>query len=156
MDGAVLPRITREMVEALEREIQKLPQVECPVRHFFADGVHGQEMTIPAGVVLTGAVHKREGICILSKGRLMVTTPDGMKLIEAPYTFVSGPGEKRAGFALTESVFTTLHRTDATDPDAAVEDETESKADELLGGKNNVQLKMNRRLQEGDKTELLK
>lgn len=142
MTHEIEPRITREMVEALEREIQKLPQVECPVRDFFADGTHAREMTIPAGVVLTGAIHKRECLCILSKGTLMVTTPEGMKMVSAPYTFVSGPGEKRAGFAVTESVFTTIHKTNETDPDRAVEDETESKADELLGGANNVQLKM--------------
>jgi hypothetical protein len=50
----------RAKVEALEDEIAKLPQVDCPVRHYFAPGLYAREMTIPAGVTLTGAVHKTE------------------------------------------------------------------------------------------------
>lgn len=137
-------RPMREKVFALETEIQKLPQVDCPVRHHFAPGVYAREMTIPAGVVLTGAVHKTEHLNIVSKGRISVSTDDGMKEVSAPYTFVSKPGTKRVGFAHEETVWTTIHATNETDLDKLVEELTESTNKQLLGGDENEQLRNNR------------
>jgi len=130
----------RQKVERLEREIERAPQVECPVRHYFVPGMYAREMTIPAGVVLTGAVHKTEHLSTISAGRIAVQTDDGVIEIAAPYTFVSKPGAKRAGYAIETTVWTTYHATDTTDLDALVEELTESKASELLGGPDNKQL----------------
>lgn len=134
----------RDKVTALEREIQKLPQVDCPVRHYFAPGMAAREMTIPAGVVLTGAVHRHEHLCTVSKGRILVSTDDGMKEIVAPATFASKAGAKRVGYAIEETVWTTYHATETTDIDRLIEEITESTRAELLGGEDNVQLRQNR------------
>src|SRR5438128_2384056 len=123
----------RERVMALEDEVAKLPQVECPVRHYFAPGMYAREMTIPAGVVLTGAVHKTEHLSIVSAGRILVDDGTGPVEICAPYTFVSKPGAKRAGYAIEETVWTTLHPTTTTDLELLAEELTESTAAELLG-----------------------
>lgn len=146
-----------EKICDLEREIQKLPQVDCPVRHYFAGGMAAREMTIPAGVVLTGAVHRHEHLCTISKGRILVSTDDGMKEIAAPCTFVSKPGAKRVGYAIEETVWTTYHVTNTTDVDALIEEITESTNAELLGGADNVQSKLNRLATEApeDETRLL-
>jgi hypothetical protein len=133
--------VDREKVLQLEREIQKLPQVDCPVRHYFAPGMAAREMTIPAGVVITGAVHRHEHLCTVSKGRLLVSTDDGMREIAAPYTFTSKAGSKRVGYALEETVWTTYHATDTTDIDKLIEEITESTNAELLGGSDNAQLR---------------
>lgn len=135
-----LPRDMRARVEALETQIEKMPQAECPVRHIFAPGIYAREMTIPAGVVLTGAVHRTEHLNIVSKGRITVSTDDGMKEVRAPYTFVSKPGTKRVGYAHEETVWTTIHATTTTDLDELVEELTESTAKQLLGGSGNTQL----------------
>lgn len=142
----VLPEgpVDREKVVQLEREIQNLPQADCPVRHYFAPGMVAREMTIPAGVVLTGAVHRHEHLCTISKGRILVSTDEGMKEIAAPYTFTSKAGAKRVGYAIEETVWTTYHATNTTDIDALIEEITDSTHAELLGGADNVQLKMNR------------
>mgnify|MGYP000328966311 CR=1 FL=1 len=130
----------REKVERLEAELQSMPQVDCPVRHYFVPGMYAREMTIPAGVVLTGAVHKTEHLSTISAGRIWVQTEDGPREICAPYTFVSKPGAKRAGYALETTVWTTYHATNTTDLAALVEELTESTAAELLGGPANTQL----------------
>lgn len=132
--------IARAHVEALEREIQKLPQADCPVRHYFAPGMAAREMTIPAGVVLTGAVHRHEHLCTISKGRIAVSTDEGMKVLSAPCTFVSKAGAKRVGYAIEETVWTTYHATDETDVDRLIEEITESTSAELIGGDRNVQM----------------
>jgi hypothetical protein len=108
-----LPPPTLEMIERLERENFKLPQVECPIVHTFAPGVGTRQMTIPAGVGLTGAVHKTEHINVLAKGRITVWTEEGMKTLKAPFQFVSKPGTKRVGYAHEECVWITIHHTEA-------------------------------------------
>lgn len=130
----------RERVERLERILEKAPPVDCPVRHHFAPGLYAREMTIPAGVVLTSAVHKTEHLCTVSAGRILVYMDNGPVEIVAPYTFVSKPGAKRAGYALETTVWTTYHATTTTDLDALCEELTESTSAELLGGSKNRQL----------------
>ena len=141
--------VTSDKIYKLEKEINNLPQSECPVRHFFAPGMFAREMTIPAGTVLTGAVHKTEHLNIISKGRIKVMTEEGMVEICAPHTMISKPGIKRAGYAIEETVWTTIHATEETDIDKLVEELTTSKNSELLGGIDNVQLQNNIRKLEG-------
>ncbi len=134
----------RQKVEALEDQIAKLPQVDCPTKHYFAPGLYAREMTIPAGVTATGAVHKTEHLSTISAGRILVEDGSGLTEICAPYTFVSKPGAKRAVFAIEPTVWTTYHVTPTTDLDALCEELTESTTAELLGGVSNKQLLLNR------------
>lgn len=130
----------RRRVFKLEETVEQLPQVDCPVKHHFAPGVYLREMTIPTGVVLTGAVHKTCHLSMLSKGHIYLVGDTETIELKAPATVVSQPGTKRAIYAVEEAVWTTIHATDTTDVDALVEELTESKADELLGGLHNKQL----------------
>lgn len=137
-------RPMRERVESLESEIQHMPQVDCPVWHFFAPGLYARKMLIPKGTVLTGAVHKTEHLCIVS-GDIDVTTHEGARRItDAHMVIASKPGEKRAGYAHADTYWTTIHATTETDLDKLVEELTESRSTELLGGDDNVQAQNNR------------
>jgi len=130
-----------EKVIALEHEIQQFPQAHCPVRHYLAGGLYAREMTIPGGVVLTGAVHRHEHLCTVSQGRIMVSTDDGMQEICAPYTLISKPGAKRVGYAIETTVWTTYHWVgDETDLDKITAEILESAREELMGGSQNIQL----------------
>lgn len=40
---------------------------------------------------------------------------DGWQTLEAPFTIVSPPGTKRAAYAHTDCIWTTVHGTDLTD-----------------------------------------
>lgn len=93
----------------------EMPQVSLPVRHVFSPGVYARELTIYAGCVLTGAVHKYEQLNILSSGTLRLLTDEGFKDINAPYTVVSPPGTKRIALAITDCVWTTILGTSDTD-----------------------------------------
>lgn len=130
----------RNKVNQLEQMVEQLPQIDCPVRNIFAPNIYAREMTIPAGVVLTGAVHKTCHLSILSKGQVRVVSDEGVIELAAPATLISQPGAKRAIFALSEAVWTTIHATTETDLDKLVKELTESTADELLGGAKNKQL----------------
>ena len=133
----------RKRVERLESILEQAPQVECPLRHYFAPGVYLREMTIPAGTIATGAIHKTEHLSILSAGHCLLTTDDGVQELKAPHTGLSKAGAKRAIVAITDCVLTTVHPTDETDLEKLCELLTESKSDELLGGPKNRQLLAN-------------
>jgi hypothetical protein len=106
-----------EKVWALQREMLKLPQLELQTNHYFADGMYAREIFRPAGCLIVGKVHKKEHFYIVTKGRIAVTTDEGVREISAPAVIVSKPGTKRAVLAIEDSVCMTVHRTENTDID---------------------------------------
>lgn len=108
---------TREKVFLIEAEMRRHPQVECPVRHHFSQGVYARELFIPADTLLTGEIHKFQQLNILSQGEMLVLTGDEIIPVKAPFTVVSPPGTKRIAYAITNCVWTTIHGTDETDID---------------------------------------
>lgn len=102
-------------VERLEKAMRDYEQVEIPVKHHFAHHSYAREITIPAGTLATGKIHKYSQINIIAKGDVSVTTENGVLRIKAPYVLVSPPGTKRAVFAHKETVWITVHGTDETD-----------------------------------------
>lgn len=109
----VLPPINerhRAKMEKLEQALLELPTVfEPEVKHYFAHGTYTREMFLPADTMLTGKIHRHSCINIVSKGRIAVVTDEGEYEIEAPHTFVSGPGVKKAGYTLEDTVWINVH-----------------------------------------------
>jgi hypothetical protein len=105
----------RDAVIAVEQNIHSLPAVNLPLEHGFAPGVYARKLTIPAGTLLTGKVHKYAHWNVVLQGHIEVMTEEGVRHIHAPAMFVSPPGTKRAGFAHTDTVWVTIHPTDETD-----------------------------------------
>lgn len=103
----------RHKIERLESAMLQMPQVDLPVKHYFADGMYAREMFIPAGTVLTGAVHLFEHINVCAKGDISVLTEDGAKRVKAPATMIARPGTKRVGYAHEDTIWITFHATDA-------------------------------------------
>ena len=100
----------RETIEALEAVmLESGKTIDLETRHHFAKGTYTRELLIPAGVVLTGKIHRHSCINILAKGTIVVTDGGVEREISAPYTFVSPPGAKKAGFALTDVVWINVH-----------------------------------------------
>lgn len=102
--------------DAIISEGRDVGPASCPVKHHFAPGSYGREMTLPAGMVVVGKIHKHAHINVISKGRVQVfTEQEGVLELAAPCTFVSSPGTKRVVYVLEETVWTTVHVTDKTD-----------------------------------------
>jgi hypothetical protein len=137
------PKPRREKIEALQKALESIPQVECPVRHFFSPGLYTREMTIPAGITAVGATHKTRHLTTV-KGHCLIESDEGMKEVNGFAAFISMPGIKRAAHAITETVVTTFHETEETDMDKLAELLTDAKACELLGGSENRQLLANK------------
>jgi hypothetical protein len=104
-----------EQIRALEHEIAKLPPVDTPLTHHFADGVYGREMFIPAGTVITGKIHRMATLNILLSGTLQITTDEGVQMISAPAVFVTEPDTKKVCYAHTDARFMNVHPTKLRD-----------------------------------------
>ena len=107
----------QEEIEQLGIAMSAEPQVDIKVAHHFSKGIYAREITIPKGVAFVGKVHKHQNLNIISRGKIIVSTFEGSGILEAPYTVVSPPGVQRAGFALEETVWTTIHGTYETNLD---------------------------------------
>jgi len=95
---------------ALEREMLKYPQADVPVISSFCRGLYARTIVIPANTLLVGAVHKEESFFIVRQGILKVTNGElGTVELGPGFMGITKAGEKRAGFAVTEVVFTTFH-----------------------------------------------
>lgn len=131
----------RRKAEDLQASMEHLPQADCPVRHFFAPGTYLREMSIPAGIVVVGAVHKHEHLAILSKGRIRLTTEQGVEEFTAPATIHSFPGIKRVCYAVDDAVITTVHHNPTNTQDLAIitKEHVEATVETLMGGNQNVQ-----------------
>ena len=102
----------REKMEALEAAILSDPDSvveELPTNHYFAHGTYTREMFLPEGTVLTGKIHRHSCINIISKGKILAVTDEGEYEIAAPHIFVSGPGVKKAGYALEDTIWINVH-----------------------------------------------
>lgn len=108
-----------DKIYRLEALMQEQPQVETPVRNWFCNGMYAREFTVPAGTLLTGAIHLHDSIAMMSKGRVRVINEEGEHDIVAPITFIQKAGVKRIGLVLEEMVWTTFHTCQATTVEAA-------------------------------------
>ncbi len=101
---------TRQKLYALQVAVADLEEVNCPLQHLFAPDIYVRTIFIPAGTYIVGKIHKHAHANILSKGRVTVVTESGgLEHLEGPVQMVSEPGTKRAVYAHTDVVWTTIH-----------------------------------------------
>lgn len=106
----------RQKLYQLQEAVGELEHVECPLQHVFAPGAYARTMFIPAGTVIVGKIHKHAHLNILSQGTVCVMTEtEGDRQLTGPLTMVSPPGTKRAVYAVTDAVWTTVHLVQSMD-----------------------------------------
>lgn len=98
-------------VEELEAFILQAPQTQFVTEHALENGMYSRTIYIPAGHVLTGAKHKTDHINVVI-GDIVVTTDEGVKRITGHNVLTTKAGQKRAGYALIPTIWTTICRTD--------------------------------------------
>ena len=133
--------VARRDILNLEEAMRDMPGYDdggkeiCRIKHYFAPGVYAREMWMPKDCLITGKIHMTEHLNILSQGKVSVSNRGESITMEAPYTFVSPIGTKRAIYAHEDSTWTTIHVTDLTDPEEIEEEiiaETFSRLDGFL------------------------
>jgi quercetin dioxygenase-like cupin family protein len=103
----VTPQPGRAAVEALQRIMLTMPQVELPTSHYYADHMYLRAVFRKKGTVIVGKIHKRQHFYIVAMGKVQV----GKEVYPAGTVIVSEPGTKRAVLALEDSICMTVHHT---------------------------------------------
>jgi hypothetical protein len=110
---------TRQKVQVIENKIKEQSnhlEGDCfPLRHFFAKGLYGREISVPAGVLITSKIHKYSHFFFLLKGKIEVLGENGTEIFSAPKFFITEGGTKRAVSHLEDTIVMTVHATDKTD-----------------------------------------
>jgi len=110
------PEGRRDWIKGLEDtllEVSEYPQgdrPDCPLVHSFGGGMYVREIFIPAGMLLTGKIHRHEHPNFLMEGTVsMITEDGGAQIMEAPQSMLSPAGCKRALYTHTPTWWITVH-----------------------------------------------
>ena len=114
----------RDKIVQLEGALRELPgsmdAAEMTDRyneHYFAPGVYGRVMQIPAGMCVVGKIHKHAHLNVITRGVIRVVTEFGEDTYTGPRIWVSEPGTKRAVYAVTDTEWLTVHANPADTQD---------------------------------------
>lgn len=106
----------KDKVDFLIHKMGALPQVDCPLKHYFAPGVYIREITMPAGSIVIGKIHKTEHFNIIQKGCVTLHGEDGShEMLTGPLTFVSKAGVQKVLYIHEDTVWSTVHLTENRD-----------------------------------------
>ena len=118
-----------EATAQFESMLKQFDQLDIPVQHDLSGGMYARTGLILAGTTLIGATHKTDHINIVN-GDIVVTTDDGMKRLTGYQVLPTKAGMKRVGYAITDTWWTTICRTDLTDI-SAIENEIVVESEQL-------------------------
>jgi len=117
----------RETVLAAQNEMQTMIDggmvesalEDCTLKHYFTQkdekygcSTYAREIFLPKGSFVIGKIHRHQHLNFITKGKVKVFTEFGEKYFEAPCTFVSEVGLKRAVYAEEDTTWTTVHLTE--------------------------------------------
>jgi hypothetical protein len=105
---------TKADVQRLEDLILQGQQVDLMTTHAMQGGMYARTVYLKAGTVLTGATHKTDHLNVVV-GDISVTTDEGMTRLTGHHVIETKAGMKRAGYAHSDTVWTTICKTDKTD-----------------------------------------
>jgi hypothetical protein len=94
-----------ELQDALVPFRIPLPEPE----HYFAPGMYGRTLEIPAGMLVVGKTHRHQHLMMVLKGHAVIITEFGRDEVKAGHISVSQPGAKRVVLALEDTLFVTVH-----------------------------------------------
>jgi hypothetical protein len=118
-------------------EILKLPPRECPVIHRFTPGLYIREIYMPKETILTSLLHLTTHPYFILKGEFSVWHKGiETQRIKAPYTGITEAGTRRLIYIHEDTIWTTCHVTDLTDPDEIIESITSTDFNPLVDKTN--------------------
>lgn len=106
----------RNKITEAQNQLSKHPDAvfgdteTCPLEHYFTDGIYVRKITIPAGAVIVGKIHKHDHPNFLVSGTVIITTEfDTPMVLQGPQFIISKAGTKRALRAVTDLEWITIH-----------------------------------------------
>jgi hypothetical protein len=95
---------------AVAKRMRELPQVECPLEHFFSEGIYVRQILMPAGAYVVGKKHKTTHLNVIIAGSVdILLDGGGSETLTAPFTFESVAGVQKALFIRETCIWQTVH-----------------------------------------------
>ena len=109
-------RLERAMFEAAAKG-EFIP-ADFPLLHEYDQGHYIRTIFLPKGTIVIGRIHKLSHFNYISKGHVAVLTEaEGFQELRGYWEGWNPPGTKRAIYCFEDTWWTTIHKTDETDPD---------------------------------------
>lgn len=103
-------------IQRLHAYLGLLPQEHLEPKHYFATGMYGRELFMPAGTLIVGKVHKHQHLAIMVYGDITVYTEQGGKQRLTGYNMmVSPPETKRVVYPHADTLWVTIHASESQD-----------------------------------------
>jgi hypothetical protein len=150
LQASQVPLAFAEKLAYLVYRAKQLPQVECPLTHFFEDGKYVRYIKIPKGTLFIGRPHRFAHRIELLQGSVIHVTQRCRRLITAPFSMVSSPGYQVAALALTDIEARTVHEDTGERDVEVLEHRLFGSMDELLS----LGASIEQRLVEEERTDL--
>lgn len=114
--------IPREVILAVEsamlEEIASGDALDCqdsiPMQHEFIPGAYARGMSVPAGTLIVGKIHRKPQFHFILSGKAVVFDEGGRKDICAPLFFVAPAGAKRVIYVVEDLLWFAVLGTNAT------------------------------------------
>jgi len=134
IEGNRIPTMAEIM--AVERKIATEGDLvePPPPEHYFVPGLYARGLEIPAGITLTGKIHRHQHMAALMRGECIIWSGGAKVTMTGPCLFDSPAGVKRVIKTLTDCWFVTFHPnpTDETNLDK-IEEWVIEPSDNLIG-----------------------
>lgn len=100
------------LLDAVELQMHTNGLVDVPIVHRFSPGVYTRSMVdVPVGTYLLSHTHRDAHQFIMSKGKIVIYTRKGMKVLSAPYIGDTESGTRRFAKVLEPVTWTSIHAT---------------------------------------------
>jgi hypothetical protein len=106
-------RQIQNFVDGLKADKGNLGKDPFPLKRELADGFYTREVHIPAGHLLAGAIHRKDSFVMMKSGKLIVAAAGESTVLTGPCMFMSSKGKQKIGYAVEDTVWVDIHRTDA-------------------------------------------
>lgn len=113
--------LERSMIDKLRDGDPAYYKIELPITHRFTPGMYIREIFMPAGAKVVSMEHLTEHPFVISQGKVAVMSEnEGEVLYTAPHTGITKPGTRRILSVIEDTIWTTFHVTNETDPEKVV------------------------------------
>ena len=92
------------------------------LEHEFGEGTYIRKISMPKNLLYVTVIHKVKHPFFVMKGKATIISDNGVQTIEAPYHGMTEPGTQRILYVHEDCVWITVHPTDKTTVEEAVED----------------------------------
>ena len=100
----------QRQVTALQCELEKLPQVPCPLEHQFVGQFYVRTIRVPAGTLVVSQIFKADFPFFISQGRVSIWMEgQGVVHRQAPYWGQTKAATRRMIMHHTDVEWTTFH-----------------------------------------------